>query len=140
MQSVAAAFAATTTGIGTRSQAAESSLPAAFGGKFAICNELFGDWPFDRAFGLAAPVLLGVVRVPEGLLGQEALEEAEREALLYAMGVDISKCIGCARCAVACGPNMPSGSHGCGWTCCSKPTGGRSNCAANSGGWNGNDY
>ena len=57
---------------------------------------------FLKAFGLAAPVLLGVVKVPQGLLGQEALESAEKEALLYAMGVDISKCIGCARCAVAC--------------------------------------
>lgn len=57
---------------------------------------------FLKAFGLAAPVLLGVMKVPQGLLGQEALESAEKEALLYAMGVDISKCIGCARCAVAC--------------------------------------
>lgn len=57
---------------------------------------------FLRALGLAAPVLLGVVKVPEGLLGQELIEGAEREALLYAMGVDVAKCIGCARCAVAC--------------------------------------
>ena len=57
---------------------------------------------FLRSCGLAAPVLLGLVRAPEGLLGQEDLQEAEREALLYAMGVDVDKCIGCARCAVAC--------------------------------------
>lgn len=25
-----------------------------FRGKFSICNETFGDWPFDKAFGLAA--------------------------------------------------------------------------------------
>ena len=57
---------------------------------------------FLRAFGLSAPVLLGIVKLPEGLLGQEVVEGAEREALLYAMGVDVAKCIGCARCAVAC--------------------------------------
>ncbi len=57
---------------------------------------------FLRSCGLAAPVLLGVVRVPEGFFSQEGIEAAEREALLYAMGVDIQKCIGCARCAVAC--------------------------------------
>ena len=57
---------------------------------------------FLRACGLAAPVILAVLKVPEGLIGQEAIEGAEREALLYAMGVDVQKCIGCGRCAVAC--------------------------------------
>ncbi|MFC1576010.1 4Fe-4S dicluster domain-containing protein [Gemmatimonadota bacterium] len=53
---------------------------------------------FLRACGMAAPLLLGVIRVPEALSGQEGTEEG----ILYAMGVDPEKCIGCARCVVAC--------------------------------------
>lgn len=56
---------------------------------------------FPRRCALAAPIVLGVVRAPAGLLGQETGELAELETL-YAMGVDPQKCIGCARCAVAC--------------------------------------
>jgi Fe-S-cluster-containing dehydrogenase component len=54
---------------------------------------------FLRACGMAAPILLGVVKAPD-LLGQEA--HGEEGELLYAMGVDPEKCIGCARCVVAC--------------------------------------
>jgi len=56
---------------------------------------------FLRALGLAAPVVLGVIRVPSSLWGQEGAE-GEEEVLLYAMGLDVEKCIGCARCVVAC--------------------------------------
>ncbi len=54
---------------------------------------------FLRTCGLAAPVLLGVFRPPQDLLSQEV---GGQEEILYAMGVDIEKCIGCARCVVAC--------------------------------------
>jgi Fe-S-cluster-containing dehydrogenase component len=40
------------------------------------------------------------VRVPDALSGQES--EAASAEVDYAMGVDVEKCIGCARCAVAC--------------------------------------
>ncbi len=56
---------------------------------------------FLRRCALATPLVLGVLRGHEELLGQEGAEMAEGEAL-YAMGVDPQKCIGCARCAVAC--------------------------------------
>ncbi len=38
----------------TNSVRGESKAPREFQGKFAICNETFRDWPFDRAFALAA--------------------------------------------------------------------------------------
>ena len=53
---------------------------------------------FLRTCGIAAPVLLGVLKAPSDLLGQES----DPEEIIYAMGVDIQKCIGCARCVVAC--------------------------------------
>ena len=56
---------------------------------------------FLRRCAMAAPVVLGVIRAPAGILGQEVGELAEGESF-YAMGVDPQKCIGCARCAVAC--------------------------------------
>jgi Fe-S-cluster-containing dehydrogenase component len=49
-----------------------------------------------------APLLLGVLRLPvAGAQGQAgaAYEPSEH---LYGMGIDIQKCIGCARCVVAC--------------------------------------
>ncbi len=57
---------------------------------------------FLRACGMAAPVLIGVVKAPQALGGQALLEETGDGELLYAMGVDVEKCIGCARCVVAC--------------------------------------
>ena len=39
---------------GASRSAAASGAEAKFRGKFAICNETFGDWPFDKAFALAA--------------------------------------------------------------------------------------
>lgn len=54
---------------------------------------------FLRTCGLAAPVFLGVVQGPRPTLGQEPLEDEETT---YAMGIDVQKCIGCARCVVAC--------------------------------------
>ncbi|NNM07293.1 MAG: 4Fe-4S dicluster domain-containing protein [Gemmatimonadetes bacterium] len=67
---------------------------------------------FLRTFGLAAPVLLGVVKGPAKLLGQESGGEGEGD-LLYAMGIDPAKCIGCARCVVACKTenDVPDESH-----------------------------
>lgn len=56
----------------------------------------------NEVCGLAGPVLLGVVGLPvlaEQLEGQSEVESAQR---LYGMGIDISQCIGCGRCADAC--------------------------------------
>ena len=47
---VAMGLAATPLGFPRRAGAAQPD----FRGKFAICNETFGDWPMDRAFALAA--------------------------------------------------------------------------------------
>ena len=57
---------------------------------------------FLRRCGLAAPLLLGVVRAPSGVSAQESRASPEEQEILYAMGVDVEKCIGCARCVVAC--------------------------------------
>jgi tetrathionate reductase subunit B len=67
-----------------------------------------GDTVDRRAFlgemcGIAGPILLGTITLPclaEQLAGQEVTEEVA--ARLYGMGIDISKCIGCGRCAAAC--------------------------------------
>lgn len=53
--------------------------------------------------GLAGPILLGTISLPclaQQLAGQELDEEVVQR--LYGMGIDISKCIGCGRCAAAC--------------------------------------
>ncbi len=55
---------------------------------------------FLRACGLGAPLLLGVVRLPDLLEAQEGGGEAVER--LYGMGIDIRKCIGCGRCVMAC--------------------------------------
>jgi len=39
---------------GPGSRGGESRSPGPFQGKFAICNETFRDWPFEKAFALAA--------------------------------------------------------------------------------------
>lgn len=67
-----------------------------------------GDTVDRRAFlgemcGIAGPILLGTITLPclaEQLAGQEVSEEVASR--LYGMGIDISKCIGCGRCAAAC--------------------------------------
>ncbi len=41
-------------GIASAARGAPISSPAAIGWKWAICNETFGDWPFEKAFALAA--------------------------------------------------------------------------------------
>ena len=46
------------------------------------------------------PLLLAAVRVPKAL-GQEGAPYDATEHL-YGMGIDVRKCIGCARCVVAC--------------------------------------
>jgi tetrathionate reductase subunit B len=55
-----------------------------------------------EACGFAGPVLLGVISLPalaKEVAGQAGEESAQR---VYGMGIDISKCIGCGRCAAAC--------------------------------------
>jgi sugar phosphate isomerase/epimerase len=59
LQQLAAAGAASiAAGItpGTSASLAQAGLPVttAIGWKWAICNETFGDWPFEKAFALAA--------------------------------------------------------------------------------------
>lgn len=50
----------------------------------------------------AAPMLFGVVRLPVAL-GQQTTDGVyDARAHYYGMGVDPSKCIGCARCVAAC--------------------------------------
>jgi Fe-S-cluster-containing dehydrogenase component len=54
------------------------------------------------ACGAATPVLwFGAVCVPE-LAAQGEGGEYDPEDHLYGMGIDVAKCIGCARCVVAC--------------------------------------
>ena len=54
------------------------------------------------ACGLAGPILLGVISLP-ALAAEAAGQAAEGQARrIYGMGIDVSKCIGCGRCAAAC--------------------------------------
>lgn len=48
-----------------------------------------------------APFILGVVRLPSAF-AQEAGAAYDATEHLYGMGLDVNKCIGCARCVVAC--------------------------------------
>lgn len=48
-----------------------------------------------------APLLLGVVRL-SAAAAQEAGGSYDPTEHLYGMGIDVRKCIGCARCVVAC--------------------------------------
>jgi Fe-S-cluster-containing dehydrogenase component len=63
-----------------------------------------------RTVGLVGPILFGVTKFPEEALGQEGGEEAGTQ---YAMGIDVDRCIGCARCVVACKTenDVPSEEH-----------------------------
>jgi len=55
-----------------------------------------------EACGFAGPVLLGVISLP-ALTAEAAGQAGEGPAKrLYGMGIDVSKCIGCGRCAAAC--------------------------------------
>jgi len=56
---------------------------------------------FLRTCGLAAPAILGVVRLPM-LSGQETADGYDADEHLYGMGIDVRQCIGCGQCAAAC--------------------------------------
>lgn len=68
---------------------------------------------FLKKCSIAAPILLGVLRVPlleaqgSGRAGYDASEH------LYGMGIDVNKCIGCGQCVVACKTenDVPFDSH-----------------------------
>ncbi len=64
---------------------------------------------FLKKCGLAAPILLGVVRVPL-LEAQDSYDPSEH---LYGMGIDVNKCIGCGQCVAACKTenDVPLDSH-----------------------------
>jgi sugar phosphate isomerase/epimerase len=51
---VAAGLGAAWTGIGMKAIAAAAEKSGAWTHRFCICNELFGDWPFEKAFAVAA--------------------------------------------------------------------------------------
>ncbi len=68
---------------------------------------------FLKKCGLAAPILLGVVRVPIlAAQGPDGIEYDPSEHL-YGMGIDVSKCIGCGQCVLACKTenDVPFDSH-----------------------------
>ena len=57
--------------------------------------------------GTAAPVLVGLVRLPRASAQEAAAEAAAGEGYdptghLYGMGIDVARCIGCGRCVAAC--------------------------------------
>src|SRR5512145_807635 len=57
--------------------------------------------------GTAAPVLVGLVRLPRASAQEAAAEAAAEEGYdptghLYGMGIDVARCIGCGRCVAAC--------------------------------------
>lgn len=53
-QGVAAGVGAVWTGGSLTAAAATSEEPGDWAERFCICNELFGDWPFEKAFAVAA--------------------------------------------------------------------------------------
>ncbi|UCF18150.1 MAG: 4Fe-4S dicluster domain-containing protein [Gemmatimonadota bacterium] len=57
---------------------------------------------FLKACSLLAPVLLGVIRVPILEAQEVASSEYDPTEHFYAMGIDVSKCIGCGQCVQAC--------------------------------------
>lgn len=53
--------------------------------------------------GVAAPVvLLGTIRIPTALAQGQTGSEYDATEHFYGMGIDVEKCIGCARCVDAC--------------------------------------
>ena len=54
-----------------------------------------------KACVAGAPLLLAMVRVAEAESGK-TVGGYKPEGHLYGLGIDVSKCIGCARCVVAC--------------------------------------
>lgn len=51
---------------------------------------------------IGAPVLLGVIRISAAEAAAGAGAAYDPRGHVYGMGIDVSRCIGCARCVVAC--------------------------------------
>ena len=54
-----------------------------------------------KACGAGTPLLLGVLRIAEARTSDSEAGYDPKEHL-YGLGIDVNKCIGCARCVVAC--------------------------------------
>ncbi len=67
----------------------------------AVDRRQFLTEALNVAAGAAPLVILGVVRIPAAG-AQEAAGAVDQDEHNYAMGIDVNKCIGCARCVVAC--------------------------------------
>ena len=57
---------------------------------------------FLKQCAAAAPLLLATVRVAEGAVASAKEDSYKPDEHYYGMGIDVSKCIGCGRCADAC--------------------------------------
>ncbi len=73
---------------------------AAGGGDDVDRREFLGECL--KACGWAAPVLLGVIRVPILEAQDSAAGGYDASEHLYGMGIDVSRCIGCGQCVAAC--------------------------------------
>jgi len=91
-------------------------LPASWPREKAVPKEVRVDRRAFLAKTLAAmaagtPVLLGTVRLPRLMAQQDDPYDAADH--YYGMGLDVNKCIGCARCVAACKTenDVPDGPH-----------------------------
>ena len=68
-----------------------------FRGRFAICNETFGDWAFDKAFAFAAEVAAKPEHEPFSRQASNALYHVMSAVLMAEEGSALAKTTGDAR-------------------------------------------